>query len=121
MDLDVLFVGTAGSAPTARRGLPATLVRRGGARPAVALRGGPARARVGGGRGGGGGGRGGGGGGGGGGGRGGGKWVGGGAAAAGGAGGGVASDADLGARGAPSPGGAPPGGAEPRHSTARQA
>ena len=30
MDLDVLFVGTAGSAPTARRGLPATLVRRGG-------------------------------------------------------------------------------------------
>ena len=32
MDLDVLFVGTAGSAPTARRALPATLVRRGGAR-----------------------------------------------------------------------------------------
>src|SRR5689334_17858174 len=32
MDLDVLFVGTAGSAPTARRGLPATLVRRGGDR-----------------------------------------------------------------------------------------
>jgi ribonuclease Z len=32
MDLDVLFVGTAGSAPTARRGLPATLVRRGGER-----------------------------------------------------------------------------------------
>ena len=30
MDLDVVFVGTAGSAPTARRGLPATLVRRGG-------------------------------------------------------------------------------------------
>src|SRR4051794_37120578 len=29
MNLDVLFVGTAGSAPTARRGLPATLVRRG--------------------------------------------------------------------------------------------
>nr|MBA3300467.1 ribonuclease Z [Thermoleophilaceae bacterium] len=29
-DLDVVFVGTAGSAPTARRGLPATLVRRGG-------------------------------------------------------------------------------------------
>ena len=32
MDLDVLFVGTAGSAPTARRGLPATLLRRGGDR-----------------------------------------------------------------------------------------
>jgi ribonuclease Z len=32
MDLDVVFVGTAGSAPTARRGLPATLVRRGGDR-----------------------------------------------------------------------------------------
>jgi ribonuclease Z len=32
MDLDVLFVGTAGSAPTARRGLPAALVRRGGDR-----------------------------------------------------------------------------------------
>jgi ribonuclease Z len=32
MDLDVLFIGTAGSAPTARRGLPATLVRRGGDR-----------------------------------------------------------------------------------------
>jgi ribonuclease Z len=32
VDLDVLFVGTAGSAPTARRGLPATLVRRGGER-----------------------------------------------------------------------------------------
>jgi ribonuclease Z len=32
MDLDVLFVGTAGSAPTAKRGLPATLVRRGGDR-----------------------------------------------------------------------------------------
>jgi ribonuclease Z len=32
MDLDVLFVGTAGSAPTARRGLPALLVRRGGDR-----------------------------------------------------------------------------------------
>src|SRR5436305_3154466 len=32
MDLDVLFVGTAGSAPTARRALPATLVRRGGDR-----------------------------------------------------------------------------------------
>jgi ribonuclease Z len=30
MDLDVLFVGTAASAPTVRRGLPATLVRRGG-------------------------------------------------------------------------------------------
>src|ERR671928_528371 len=30
MDLDVLFVGTAGSAPTAARGLPALLVRRGG-------------------------------------------------------------------------------------------
>jgi ribonuclease Z len=32
MDLDLVFVGTAGSAPTARRGLPATLVRRGGDR-----------------------------------------------------------------------------------------
>src|ERR671930_2289865 len=32
MDLDVLFAGTAGSAPTARRGPPATLVRRGGDR-----------------------------------------------------------------------------------------
>jgi len=32
MDLDVLFAGTAASAPTARRGLPATLVRRGGDR-----------------------------------------------------------------------------------------
>jgi ribonuclease Z len=32
MDLDVLFVGTAGSVPTARRGLPATLIRRGGER-----------------------------------------------------------------------------------------
>jgi ribonuclease Z len=30
MNLDVLFLGTAGSAPTARRGLPATLVHRGG-------------------------------------------------------------------------------------------
>jgi ribonuclease Z len=32
MDLDVVFAGTAGSAPTARRGLPATLIRRGGER-----------------------------------------------------------------------------------------
>lgn len=32
MDLDVTFLGTAASAPTARRGLPATLVRRGGER-----------------------------------------------------------------------------------------
>jgi ribonuclease Z len=32
VDLDVLFIGTAGSAPSARRGLPATLVRRGGER-----------------------------------------------------------------------------------------
>src|SRR6185312_5466534 len=32
MDLDVVFLGTAGSAPTARRGLPATLLRRGGDR-----------------------------------------------------------------------------------------
>jgi ribonuclease Z len=32
MDLDVLFVGTAGSAPSAKRGLPATLIRRGGDR-----------------------------------------------------------------------------------------
>lgn len=32
MDLDVVFIGTAGSTPTARRGLPATLIRRGGER-----------------------------------------------------------------------------------------
>jgi ribonuclease Z len=32
VDLDVIFIGTAGSAPTASRGLPATLVRRGGER-----------------------------------------------------------------------------------------
>jgi ribonuclease Z len=32
MDLDVLFVGTAGAAPSAARGLPATVVRRGGER-----------------------------------------------------------------------------------------
>ena len=32
MDLDILFVGTAGSVPSARRALPATLVRRGGDR-----------------------------------------------------------------------------------------
>ena len=32
MDLDVLFVGTAASAPSAQRGLPAILVRRGGDR-----------------------------------------------------------------------------------------
>jgi len=32
MDLDVFFAGTAGAVPTARRGLPATLVRRGGER-----------------------------------------------------------------------------------------
>jgi ribonuclease Z len=32
MELDVFFAGTAGSAPTARRGLPATLVRAGGDR-----------------------------------------------------------------------------------------
>jgi ribonuclease Z len=32
MDLDVVFIGTAGSAPSARRALPATLVRRGGDR-----------------------------------------------------------------------------------------
>jgi ribonuclease Z len=32
VDLDVVFIGTAGSAPTARRSLPATLVRRGGDR-----------------------------------------------------------------------------------------
>ncbi|CAA9525139.1 MAG: Ribonuclease Z [uncultured Solirubrobacteraceae bacterium] len=32
MDLSVVFVGTAGSVPTARRGLPATLIRRGGDR-----------------------------------------------------------------------------------------
>ena len=32
MDLDVLFVGNAGAAPSARRGLPATVVRRGGER-----------------------------------------------------------------------------------------
>src|SRR6266851_5325511 len=32
MDLSVFFAGTAGSIPTARRGLPAILVRRGGDR-----------------------------------------------------------------------------------------
>ena len=32
MDLDVLFLGTAGSSPSPRRGLPGTLVRRGGDR-----------------------------------------------------------------------------------------
>jgi ribonuclease Z len=32
MDLDVVFLGTAGSSPSPRRGLPATLVRRGGDR-----------------------------------------------------------------------------------------
>jgi ribonuclease Z len=32
MDLDVLFLGTAGSTPTARRALPATLVARAGDR-----------------------------------------------------------------------------------------
>src|SRR3954452_4948608 len=32
MDLDVVFLGTAGSSPTAARGLPATLARRGGER-----------------------------------------------------------------------------------------
>ena len=32
MDLDVVFLGTSGSAPTAQRGLSATLVRRGGER-----------------------------------------------------------------------------------------
>jgi ribonuclease Z len=32
MDLDVLFVGTAGAAPSSRRGLPAIVVRRGGER-----------------------------------------------------------------------------------------
>src|SRR5919202_4971982 len=32
MDLSVFFVGTAGSVPSARRGLPALLVRRGGDR-----------------------------------------------------------------------------------------
>src|SRR5213595_579004 len=32
MDLSVFFAGTAGSVPTARRGLPAVLVRRGGER-----------------------------------------------------------------------------------------
>jgi ribonuclease Z len=32
MDLEVLFLGTAGAAPTARRGLPALLIRRGGDR-----------------------------------------------------------------------------------------
>jgi ribonuclease Z len=35
MDLDVLFLGTAGSSPSPRRGLPATLVRRGGDRVLV--------------------------------------------------------------------------------------
>jgi ribonuclease Z len=32
MDLDVIFVGTGGSVPSARRGLPAVLIRRGGDR-----------------------------------------------------------------------------------------
>jgi ribonuclease Z len=32
VDLDVVFLGTAGSMPTAKRGMPATLVRRGGER-----------------------------------------------------------------------------------------
>jgi ribonuclease Z len=32
VDLDVIFLGTAGSAPTTARGLPATLIRRGGER-----------------------------------------------------------------------------------------
>jgi ribonuclease Z len=32
VDLDVLFLGTAGSSPSPRRGLPATLIRRGGDR-----------------------------------------------------------------------------------------
>jgi ribonuclease Z len=32
MDLSLFFAGTAGSVPTARRGLPATLMRRGGDR-----------------------------------------------------------------------------------------
>jgi ribonuclease Z len=32
MDLDVVFLGTAGAAPSARRGLPATVIRRGGDR-----------------------------------------------------------------------------------------
>src|SRR5215218_10873686 len=32
MDLDLVFLGTAGSAPTAQRGMPALLVRRGGER-----------------------------------------------------------------------------------------
>src|SRR5438094_3963161 len=32
MDLEVFFAGTAGSVPTARRGMPAVLVRRGGDR-----------------------------------------------------------------------------------------
>jgi len=32
VDLDVVFIGTAGSAPSARRSLPATLIRRGGDR-----------------------------------------------------------------------------------------
>jgi ribonuclease Z len=32
VDLDVVFLGTSGSAPTAQRGLAATLVRRGGER-----------------------------------------------------------------------------------------
>jgi len=35
MDLDVVFIGTAGSVPTPRRGLPATLLRRGGDRVLV--------------------------------------------------------------------------------------
>jgi len=35
MDLDLVFLGTSGSVPTARRALPATLVRRGGERVLV--------------------------------------------------------------------------------------
>jgi ribonuclease Z len=32
VDLDLVFLGTSGSVPTARRGLAATLIRRGGER-----------------------------------------------------------------------------------------
>ena len=43
MDLDVVFLGTAGSAPTAARGLPATLIRRGGERLLIDCGEGPQR------------------------------------------------------------------------------
>jgi len=45
MDLSLFFAGTAGSVPTARRGLPALLLRAGGARIAVVHDAGPAAGR----------------------------------------------------------------------------